>query len=154
MTNLSGAVEKRKKSLKAMEDANNAHVVELDTMKAMAELSGGAVRKDNGAERAMLAAVIIDNPRPKKANAAGYSSARKGYAYNNGFYGTFETGEERVPSYNEITGEGQKAPGVAPVETAAPAEAKKGLKEYWEKYKYYLLALIIIVAAIVAYKKL
>ncbi len=154
MTNLSGAVEKRKKSLKAMEDANNAHVVELDSMKAMAELSGGSVRKDNGAERAMLAAVIIDNPRPKKANTAGYSSARKGYAYNDGFYGTFEAGEEKVPSYADITGAANELVGEALVIPAAPAEAKKGLKEYWQQYKWYLIALLIIVAAIVAYKKL
>ena len=141
------------KSLQAMEKAKNAHVIELDSMKAMAELGGGAVRNDNGAECALFAAAIIDNPGLRKANAAGYSSA-KGYGYSNGFYGTFETGEERVPSYDEITGEGQKSPGVAPVEIAAPAEAKKGLKEYWEKYKYYLLVLFIIVAAILLYKKL
>ncbi len=140
------------KSLQAMEKAKNAHVIELDSMKAMAELGGGAVRNDNGAECALFAAAIIDNPGLRKANAAGYSSA-KGYGYSNGFYGTFEEGESKVPSYDDITGIVTEPVDDAPV-FSTKAEEKKCLKDYWAQYKWYVIVLLTIVAAIVALKKL
>lgn len=140
------------KSLQAMEKAKNAHVIELDSMKAMAELGGGAVRNDNGAECALFAAAIIDNPELRKANAAGYSSA-KGYGYSNGFYGTFEEGETKVPSYDDITGIVTESVDDAPV-FSTKAEEKKCLKDYWAQYKWYVIVLLTIVAAIVALKKL
>ena len=140
------------KSLQAMEKAKNAHVIELDSMKAMAELGGGAVRNDNGAECALFAAAIIDNPGLRKANAAGYSSA-KGYGYSNGFYGTFDEGESKVPSYDDITGIVTESVDDAPV-FSTKAEEKKCLKDYWAQYKWYVIVLLTIVAAIVALKKL
>lgn len=140
MANLSNAIENRKKTIKAMEDANNAQVVNLDPLKAMAVLADNAYRSDDGAENALLAAAILDNPHPKKANAIGYSAA-KSYTYSNGFYGRFETDEQKD----------QETPVIV---VEVPAEEKKGLKEYWDEYKYYVISLLIIIAAIVAYKKL
>lgn len=141
------------KSLQAMEKAKNAHVIELDSMKAMAELGGGAVRNDNGAECALFAAAIIDNPELRKANAAGYSSA-KGYGYSNGFYGTFEEGDNKVPSYDDITGIVTQPLFFEAPEFSTKAEEKKCLKDYWAQYKWYIIVLLTIVAAIVALKKL
>jgi len=160
MNNVKNAVIQQKKSIKAMNEAMDTRTVRLNPVKAMAEIPATAFNPnaEEANNRALFAADMLRNPRPRKANAGGYSSARNGYSYSDGYYGKFEKEGDRVPSYDEITGKVAADPGIVATPDVAPEEPapaeEKGIKAFWAKYKYYIIAFVVIACAVVAYKKL